>query len=122
MLKRIREARKIQPKNFREDYVEMDGEKVKTVYCKLTGAELQSTREIGSREMLAPTAAYKEIVLKFTDGSQHVTAISPDGIKALDDNALEAIYAADLLQWSKEVKTIPETWVERKINGYEVVD
>jgi hypothetical protein len=123
ILNRIRESRKRQPKNFREDYVENDEKGLpKTIYCKMTGATLQSTRKIGSKMMLAPTAAYAEIQIKFNDGSAHVTAISQDGIKALDDDALEAIYCADLLQWEREDSTISQRWIDRKITGYEVID
>jgi hypothetical protein len=123
LLKRVREARVNYPKNFREDYVVLDDDGVpKTIYCKVTGATLQSTRKIGSREMLAPTDAYAEIEMSFKDGSKHVTAVSKDALKALDDKTLEAIYCADLLQWEREDCNLAEQWVNRKIKGFEVVE
>lgn len=119
LLKRIREARLHYPKGFREDYVVMNKQGLpETIYCKMTGATLQSTRKIGSKEMLAPTDAYAEINMAFKDGSNHVTAVSKDALKGLDDHALEAIYCADLLQWEREDSQIAHQWVVRKIDGY----
>jgi hypothetical protein len=120
---RLRHARKRYPKGFREDYVVCNSDGApETIFCVITGTTLQSTRKIGSVRMLAPTDAYAEIRMTFDDGSHHVSPVSKSALKTIDNDMLESIYCANLLQWHKEGADILDRWASRKPIRFEVLD
>ena len=81
------------------DYISVD------VLCKGCGAE------IGKYGQVTKT-------IEFNDDTFHQTPMCKTCVSNQDKDFLEALYAADLAQWAKElggVHALRESWIERRV-------
>ena len=71
---------------------------------------------IFERLVFAQTPMYKDVTLEMDNGSAHATHLCKGcAEKPLDEDTLEAIYAADLQEWLNEgVSEIPEAFLRCK--------
>lgn len=81
------------------DYMSVD------VLCKGCGAKIGKYNQV-------------PVTIEFDDGSAHETPMCRGCAGNKDKDFLEALYAADLAQWAKElggVHALREAWVERQV-------
>jgi hypothetical protein len=116
---RVAAARKQRgKKKFKEEYFD---ENTGMLYCKLCQSKLRAARQIEGRAVMVETANYREITIKFDDGSVHETALCKKCAYNISTQDSELVYALDLEQWNKEddgkVKRVSwETLADKKIN------
>lgn len=81
------------------DYISVD------VLCKGCGVEIGLYNQV-------------KLTIEFDDGSAHETPVCKMCAGNKDKDFLEALYAADLAQWAKElggVHALHKSWVDRKV-------
>ena len=93
---RIEKAFESAPEGFTIDYMPHG-----QVLCKLCGKEIQKMRKIGRNYAMIPSKDYREITMHFENGD-HITNLCQPCVETLDEDLLEKVYCADIVQWDKE--------------------
>lgn len=99
------------------NYITEDRSGITEVRCKCCGALIKKLlpdskgEQIERREdrvvvrerlVLTTLPNYREVEIEFDDGSKHITPCCADCANHLDEELIEAMYAADLDRWQKE--------------------
>ena len=101
------------------NYIDRDGLCIKRVYCKVCGGVIVDSVVIEEKQekrgdkdfiiqktALKPLTSYDEIIIKFADGSAHMTPICKN-CKQTEDLDLKEIYKADMVESLKEGYSLP---------------
>lgn len=83
------------------------------ILCKGCGVTVVKMDKVGAH----PTSAYENLLIRFDDGSDHLTPLCKKCASGATVEDAKEYYKEDLNQWIDEAKmnktTLPEQWYQR---------